>query len=583
MYIDASDCYNKKSINNINNNKELELLKSSSGISCLNNIVGGYKTTNKKKIITDNPYKISTTVKASELWCCCCNCTSTKSTKAPGFLACLGVCVLVFGYTLLGAFSFMALEGGFKTDLTTEIRFTGTNGASSSTSSKVGGKTNSQQTVDSSSLFAGHSNEDDISVRDLRAYTVERLWSITEDLNVLYKENWTRLAEREIFEFQERMAKSLYRSSLSIYGNTVQRSSRGHDRRTGFIGDRKWTFGSSLLYSLTLITTIGYGCVAPRTIWGRVITIVYALAGIPLMLVYLSTVGDVFARTFRKLYGKLCHCNNNNNNKNNKNEKFIVTQPPMPGLIDKTYHRYDNHIEAKLSPGNFYSSKDSSCDELGLRATGGTILLDRDHLDGNIYIHTNSASSANILQDTEKRHLHSCTQMSMMSSPVSYGTDTICVVRIPISLCLLIILLYVCGGAYVFHRLEGWSLLESTYFCFTSLGTIGFGELVPLGRKAPTKLLEELSLCACSLYIIIGMGLIAMCFNLMQEEVVRVAGVFGKNCTTNGIPINSFGENGYKGKLCEDIGMIGNNLPDNCRHINDHDDDAIAMSVVSTS
>lgn len=115
MYIDASDCYNKKSINNINNNKELELLKSSSGVSCLNNIVGGYKTTNKKKVITDNPFKISTTVKASELWCCCCNCTSTKSTKAPGFLACLGVCVLVFGYTLLGAFSFMALEGGFKT------------------------------------------------------------------------------------------------------------------------------------------------------------------------------------------------------------------------------------------------------------------------------------------------------------------------------------------------------------------------------------------------------------------------------------------------------------------------------------
>lgn len=29
--------------------------------------------------------------------------------------------------------------------------------------------------------------------------------------------------------------------------------------------------------------------------------------------------------------------------------------------------------------------------------------------------------------------------------------------------------------------------------------------------------------------------------------------------------------------------MIGNNLPDNCRHINDHDDDGIAMSVVSTS
>lgn len=32
--------------------------------------------------------------------------------------------------------------------------------------------------------------------------TVDRLWSITEDLNILYKENWTRLAAKEVQEFQ---------------------------------------------------------------------------------------------------------------------------------------------------------------------------------------------------------------------------------------------------------------------------------------------------------------------------------------------------------------------------------------------
>lgn len=128
---------------------------------------------------------------------------------------------------------------------------------------------------------------------------------------------------------------------------------------------------------------------------------------------------------------------------------------------------------------------------------------------------------------------------------MGYGTDTICVVRIPISLCLLIILLYVCAGALIFRRLEGWSLLESSYFCFTSLGTIGFGDLVPTGKNASTRLLEELSLCACSLYILIGMGLIAMCFNLMQEEVVRVVRVFGRTCgTTGGLSTNSLGATG---------------------------------------
>lgn len=53
-------------------------------------------------------------VRGAELFCCCCSCSTATSTKTPGLLASLGVCVLVLGYTLLGAFAFMALEGGFK-------------------------------------------------------------------------------------------------------------------------------------------------------------------------------------------------------------------------------------------------------------------------------------------------------------------------------------------------------------------------------------------------------------------------------------------------------------------------------------
>lgn len=38
--------------------------------------------------------------------------------------------------------------------------------------------------------------------------TVDRLWSITEDLNILYKENWTRLAAQEVQLFQVRLSSS---------------------------------------------------------------------------------------------------------------------------------------------------------------------------------------------------------------------------------------------------------------------------------------------------------------------------------------------------------------------------------------
>lgn len=43
-----------------------------------------------------------------------------------------------------------------------------------------------------------------IAVISIYYRTVDRLWSITEDLNILYKENWTRLAAQEVQLFQVR-------------------------------------------------------------------------------------------------------------------------------------------------------------------------------------------------------------------------------------------------------------------------------------------------------------------------------------------------------------------------------------------
>lgn len=84
---------------------------------------------------------------------------------------------------------------------------------------------------------------------------------------------------------------------------------------------------------------------------------------------------------------------------------------------------------------------------------------------------------------------------------------------IPILLVIITLVIYITGGAFIFNFLEEWTLLDSWYFCFLSLVTIGFGGFTP-GR------MENISIIATSAYILIGMTLMSVCFNLIQSDII---------------------------------------------------------------
>ena len=90
-------------------------------------------------------------------------------------------------------------------------------------------------------------------------------------------------------------------------------------------------------------------------------------------------------------------------------------------------------------------------------------------------------------------------------------------VTVPICVCLLIIATYVIAGAILFTLWEDWDPLTGSYFCFITLSTIGFGDIVPGTDMKEWSSQEKLVLC--SLWLAFGLSLLAMCFNLMQEEV----------------------------------------------------------------
>lgn len=66
-----------------------------------------------------------------------------------------------------------------------------------------------------------------------------------------------------------------------------------------------WDWGNSVIFAATIVTTIGYGNVAPKTKAGRVFCILYGLCGIPLCLVWISTLGSFFGDRAKRLSGIL--------------------------------------------------------------------------------------------------------------------------------------------------------------------------------------------------------------------------------------------------------------------------------------
>ncbi|GFY37068.1 hypothetical protein TNIN_349811 [Trichonephila inaurata madagascariensis] len=117
----------------------------------------------------------------------------------------VGLCALVIGYSIMGAFAFRALEAPYEEQKASQV---------------------------------GH----------LRQETVRRLWEITDKLNVLYKDNWTELVEAEVRRFQKELIVAV---------------KEGYDGKEG--SGQQWSFSGAFLYSLTVITTIAQRSVFVNT------------------------------------------------------------------------------------------------------------------------------------------------------------------------------------------------------------------------------------------------------------------------------------------------------------------------------
>jgi len=93
-------------------------------------------------------------------------------------------------------------------------------------------------------------------------------------------------------------------------------------------------------------------------------------------------------------------------------------------------------------------------------------------------------------------------------------------VSVPLTVTMCLVGGYIFMGSLLFAVWEGWDWLASAYYCFITISTIGFGDLVP-GSEGFQTTTDNLKMIAAAAYIVFGMAIMSMAFSLIQVSSSR--------------------------------------------------------------
>lgn len=252
----------------------------------------------------------------------------------------------------------------------------------------------------------------------------------------------------------------------------------------------------------------GYGEIYPVTLPGKVACVFYAMVGIPLMLLVILDVGDFLAMVMSRAY---IHAHTLSKN------LFSRTWSPW-----KTEER--DSSRQVLEDGTFVFSRDVVIREpLDIRQvlrSQADVWHKSIQLQNNKEIFEKILARENLLREGPLLRTLSCPELDRLPPPPKgYALwdftglgDEMETLNVPFVLILFIVFAYICFGGLILPIWEDdFKDFDPYYFCFITLTTIGFGDIIP---KHPKFFMLT------SLFIIVGMAIMSMAFKLSQTRIV---------------------------------------------------------------
>uniref|UniRef100_A0A5K3FEE4 Ion_trans_2 domain-containing protein n=1 Tax=Mesocestoides corti TaxID=53468 RepID=A0A5K3FEE4_MESCO len=222
-----------------------------------------------------------------------------------------------------------------------------------------------------------------------------------------------------------------------------------------------------------------------------------------MMLLFLANLGSLMADVFRIAYKKIC-CRFARDRKQ---------ESPLPTPSSSTTKAIETNGMSKAPAAAAAASSPS----LTLRNTPGRAVIRIDKKASALQQLVKKATP--LPGVTESLFITLAGANSVFTRALRVRKESRSV-RIPVWLILCSFFLYLFMGAMIFAYWENWTFLDAMYFVFVTVSTIGFGDMLP-GMDDAHPVHRTNKFISALVYLLFGLAMVAMCFDLIQLEVKR--------------------------------------------------------------